>query len=181
MDIRERVVYDRMNRSKNDYLTLQDHLERYIYAMKYIYGRCVHDVASGTGYGSWLMSLGASKVVMVDKSEEALEYGNWLRFACPTKKIVVDLDKRPVHAKGDVLVTFETIEHLEKPELFLSKSKCSEIIFSVPIDHPGDEDYHKQIFRTEHQVLELLRDCGWKIEDTWYQNKKYLIGRGKRA
>lgn len=119
-------------------------------------------------------------MVMVDKSKEALDYSGWLRFACPTKKIVIDLDERPVHANGDVLVTFETIEHLNNPELFLSKSKCSEIIFSVPIDHPGDEEYHKRRYSV-NDVKELMEKTGWIINEVDIQKNKYMLGRGKRA
>ena len=51
------------------------HLQRYRFAMPYVGGKRVLDLACGTGYGSYaLRTLGAREVAWVDLSEEAIAY-----------------------------------------------------------------------------------------------------------
>jgi 2-polyprenyl-3-methyl-5-hydroxy-6-metoxy-1,4-benzoquinol methylase len=99
-----------------------EHISRYEFAASYCKGKVVLDAACGTGYGSaHLANSGAKKVIGVDISEKAIEearrnYGNIenLDFVCLS---VHELDK--LKQSFDLLISFETIEHIENPDTFL--------------------------------------------------------------
>src|SRR5207249_9324746 len=80
----------------------------------------VLDIACGEGYGSAALArAGAASVVGVDISAEACEHAR--------RKYGVDArvgraDRIPLPAGSiDVIVSFETIEHVERPESFLNE------------------------------------------------------------
>jgi SAM-dependent methyltransferase len=102
----------------------QEHLERYRYASALVRGLHVADIACGTGYGSRLLAdAGAASVSGFDVSGEAVKfaqekYGNdkvSYKVADAT-----DLADVPT-AKFDVVVSFETIEHLQDTARYLSE------------------------------------------------------------
>lgn len=95
-----------------------DHIARYKFAGKYVKGKDVLDIACGTGYGSkFLKDAGAAKVIGVDISIDAIDFaiakykmsglefkfGNMLNINFPESYF-------------DVIVSFETIEHIKNPE-----------------------------------------------------------------
>src|SRR4051794_7033411 len=99
-----------------------EHLHRYLLALRWCSGRRVVDVACGEGYGSSLLGTVAAEVVGVDASAEAVEhaagaYGSGTgRFHAP------DAASMPVEdGWADVVVSFETLEHLEDHEAFLAE------------------------------------------------------------
>lgn len=104
---------------------LWEHIGRYVFAAQFVEGKVVLDIACGTGYGaSYLMNKGAKMVVGGDYSEEAVQYAKLhyqrdnLRFLC------ADAQQMPFCDKFfDVIVSFETIEHLERYEDFLKGCK----------------------------------------------------------
>lgn len=92
-----------------------DHLERYRHASQFVAGRRVLDIACGAGYGSRLLrEAGATEVIGVDVSEDALtvasEYASeGVRFENG------DITTWTDAAGFDVIVCFETIEHVPDP------------------------------------------------------------------
>ena len=98
------------------------HMLRYAYAAPLVAGRRVLDIACGTGYGSqYLASQHARDVVGVDKDPVAIRYA--LRhYGAPTVRYL-EGDAHSVStladASFDVIVSFETIEHVEHPLDFL--------------------------------------------------------------
>ncbi|MDH4068361.1 MAG: class I SAM-dependent methyltransferase [Dehalococcoidia bacterium] len=111
------------------YAEYQKHINRYIFASKFVQNKAVLDVACGAGTGSrYLVNKGAGKVVGVDISQEAIreaktrnERGNEAEF------VLSDAESLPFpsHFFG-VVVSFETIEHLKEPERFLFE--CARVI-----------------------------------------------------
>lgn len=103
----------------------QEHISRYYFAAQFVKSKIVLDVACGTGYGSaFLIDQRAKKVTGVDISKEAIEYcnANYKRNGLEFK---ID-DCTKMHFENgsfDVVVSFETIEHIEKTGLFLSEVK----------------------------------------------------------
>ena len=101
-----------------------EHFQRYAIALDLVKGKCVLDLACGEGYGSSLMSGVAEQVVGVDVSADAIKHasikygrkrGN-LKFQ---KSSAADL---PFHdASFDVVVSFETIEHLAEQAQMLTE------------------------------------------------------------
>jgi ubiquinone/menaquinone biosynthesis C-methylase UbiE len=98
-----------------------EHKQRYQWALDYCQGKRVLDVACGTAYGSAILAQsGAAQVVGVDISIEAVA-PNGKR---PPRLALANSDacKLPFKANTfDVVVSFETIEHLADPETLLAE------------------------------------------------------------
>jgi ubiquinone/menaquinone biosynthesis C-methylase UbiE len=99
------------------------HLARYDFAADYVRGKSVLDVASGTGYGSRLLAeAGAARVAGLDISSEAVCYATEHYRAGNLSFRVGDAEHIEVDSGTvDVVVSFETIEHLARPEQYLAE------------------------------------------------------------
>lgn len=100
-----------------------DHLQRYNYFKNYYKDKVVLDLACGAGYGSEIIkNFGAKEVIGVDISSDAVEFAksNYsnekLNFFELNYKDIASLKK-----KFDLIVSFETIEHLPDQGDFLEK------------------------------------------------------------
>jgi 2-polyprenyl-3-methyl-5-hydroxy-6-metoxy-1,4-benzoquinol methylase len=131
-----------------------EHEQRYKFAAPYCKGKTVLDVACGVGYGSRILAAsGARNVVGVDVSESAIQYAQ-RHFSHPNVEFVCCSieDLGQLKAQFDVLVSFETIEHLPDPGLLLRQSRHvlsprAKVICSTPntdFDEKGVEanPYH---------------------------------------
>jgi SAM-dependent methyltransferase len=104
------------------------HFERYRFASEFTANKTVLDVACGTGYGSdYLAAQGAKRVVGGDISPEALAYAA-RHFRRPTLDFVkLDGGRLPfVESTFDVVLSYETIEHMEDQGQFLRE--CSRVL-----------------------------------------------------
>jgi len=95
-----------------------EHLHRYAWCSRLIEGADVLDMASGEGYGSAMLARTARSVIGVDVSQEAVDHAaekykelENLRFLCGDAADVPLPD-----SSVDVVVSFETIEHLVRQE-----------------------------------------------------------------
>jgi glycosyltransferase involved in cell wall biosynthesis/SAM-dependent methyltransferase len=101
-----------------------EHHHRYLFATQFCEDRDVLDIASGEGYGSHLLSQVARTVVGVDIDSEVVAHaqhvygGTQMRFAVGSCQSI-PLDKASV----DVVVSFETLEHISEHETFLDEVK----------------------------------------------------------
>ncbi len=100
---------------------VSEHVARYAFAGQFVEGKAVLDIACGDGYGaSYLMNKGAKKVVGGDYSEEAIEYARRHYQKDGLNFLRLDAQEMPfANNSFDVVVSFETIEHLERYEDFL--------------------------------------------------------------
>ena len=119
----ERLEFDQPDQPYEAYLMAQ-HLVRYAAAKTVVQGKRVLDVACGSGYGCKLLAdWGAKEVVGVDVSANAIASAERLFGGEKTRFLVGDAeDISPVIGKTkkfDVIVCFETIEHLQNPEELL--------------------------------------------------------------
>ncbi len=148
-----------------------DHIARYEFASKFVLNKKVLDIACGTGYGSEYLKLkGAREVIGVDNSEDALLYArkhytgdNLMFINGDVTKLDFDNDT------FDMVVSFETIEHLKSYVCFLSEiyrvlKKNGILLLSSPnrlVTSPAYPKYKKIPDNKFHFVefsLEEMRD-----------------------
>ncbi len=99
----------------------QEHLHRYAFAAALVDGKVVLDAACGEGYGSELLAAHASEVVGVDidgptitRARKTYAARRNLRFEHAS---VLELPLKA--ASVDVVVSFETLEHLAEQDIML--------------------------------------------------------------
>ncbi|MDO8669413.1 MAG: methyltransferase domain-containing protein [Candidatus Buchananbacteria bacterium] len=145
----------------------EDHLQRYHFAKNFSNHKIVLDIACGTGYGSQIIkSGGANHVIGVDISSEAIDYAknkfnnDHIEFVCRPA------DDLPFNkAYFDLVVSFETIEHLDDKtrnnylkELYRTMKEGAQLIISTPnklVTSPRrDKPRNKYHFR-EYKLNEL--------------------------
>ncbi|MBC0384767.1 methyltransferase domain-containing protein [Escherichia coli] len=103
------------------------HLARYANILNHIKDKTVLDLACGEGYGSaLLMQYGAKKVVGVDISVETIEKAKQLFGSTGAEYIAGDAQTVAQllgESVFDVVVSIETIEHVQDPEALLKTMK----------------------------------------------------------
>ncbi len=165
------------------------HMERYAWASALCGDKNVLDAACGTGFGALLLSAIASSVIGIDISEEAVDYAKHMFKGQGVKAefIVEDLQNsllqeayRLMYPKTmfDVVVSFETIEHLDHPELWVNQVKDllnagGTFISSVPLAQELT-DFHKHTF-TEDSFRKLITDSGLSISSEKTQDGEYQV------
>ena len=116
---------ERMVPEAADAHTYWEHLYRYKFAIGFVKGKRVLDIACGEGYGSSALTrAGASSLVGVDVSAEACEHAR-LKYGVDAR--VGDAQNIPLADDSvDVVVSFETIEHVPDPPRFLDE--CARVL-----------------------------------------------------
>src|SRR5690348_13511788 len=90
-----------------------EHMHRYVAARLLVQGKRVLDIACGEGYGSDLLSEAAASVVGVDIDEAAISHARQAYVRPNLKFLRGDAVAIPLgDSSVDVVVSFETIEHL---------------------------------------------------------------------
>jgi len=114
----ERIVPDETTR-----MLLKEHRERYRFASNLVPGRTVLDAACGVGYGlAILVESAASRVIGLDSSLGALQIAKGERVDERIAIVRGDVRRRPIKSEViDVVVSLETIEHVDHPERCLSE------------------------------------------------------------
>ncbi len=146
------------------------HVARYLWAEKYVrQGDRILDAACGLGYGSHtLAELSKAKAITgVDGSDYAIDYARE-NFSPLTSKLDFFagylpecLGKYP-DGHFDVIVSFETLEHVEHPEALLKEfhrllSPGGRIVVSVPNDWSDETGEDPNPFHLHVYTLDKLR------------------------
>jgi cyclopropane fatty-acyl-phospholipid synthase-like methyltransferase len=124
------VIHNRAERWVYKYMfndIEQEHLARYKFAIGLTSGKEVLDVACGSGYGSYLLATegNAAKVQGFDLDESAIRYGNY-RYKHPNvNRAIKNVLELSPELKFDVVVSFETIEHIPDYRLFLANMQAA--------------------------------------------------------
>ena len=101
-----------------------DHFARYRLAERYFEGKNIVEMGCGAGYGTHSLARVTGSIMGVDLSEEAVSYAS-RRYNSPNLRYQVgDVTNLPYEAGSfDAAVSFEVIEHLERPEDLVLEAK----------------------------------------------------------
>lgn len=154
---------ERMLPEQADEQTLWEHIHRYKFAIPYVKGKRVLDIACGEGYGSSaIMKAGATKVIGVDISKDTCYYA---KAKYKIDVLLGSAERIPLADNSvDVIVSFETIEHLQDPEEFLQESLRiltfdGLLIVSTPnrllFDSRGENNFHVSEM-SKHEFVKII-------------------------
>ena len=162
----------------------KSHYHRYKFAQNYIKNTdVVGDFACGSGYGTMMLAEKAKQVIGVDFNEEVVYYISE-RYAKQQKASFVannllNIDYEDVF---DVIVSFETVEHLTEDnivKLFDKYNKAlkkgGRIIFSTPYNQEESEaaikmGFHLTFYIVEETIYKWMENAGFEIESVKYQS-----------
>jgi ubiquinone/menaquinone biosynthesis C-methylase UbiE len=158
-----------------------EHWHRYHYVLPFVAGKRVLDVACGEGYGSALMSKIASHVTGVDVAHEAVTHASHTYTARSNLEFVeASCTKLPFpNAAFDVVVSFETIEHITGQVEFLDEIKRVLRADGVLIiSSPNKAEYSDaRGYANEFHVKELYRDELATLIDSRFAHSQWLSQR----
>ena len=100
-----------------------EHVHRYAAVLDLAAGRKILDIASGEGYGSALLATKAAEVVGVDVDKAATAKASQI-YAARRNLTFIDADAGSLPfgpAEFDLVVSFETIEHIEHQEQMIEE------------------------------------------------------------
>lgn len=101
-----------------------EHLHRYAIANDFVKNKIVLDIASGEGYGSYILSKNALEVIGVDIDKETVLDAQKKYLSDNLTFKIGSADNIPVDSDSiDIVVSFETIEHHDKHEEMLLEIK----------------------------------------------------------
>jgi 2-polyprenyl-3-methyl-5-hydroxy-6-metoxy-1,4-benzoquinol methylase len=143
-----------------------EHMIRYAFVVPFIQGKRVLDISCGSGYGTQYLALqGATEVVGVDIDQESIEFAQKFHSHEAIRYIQSDAHqvKELADASFDVIISFETIEHVARPRDFLFELKRllksnGQAFISCPNDYrvsPWISEFHIHKFRFS-EFRELL-------------------------
>ena len=149
---------ERMVPDAADAGTFWEHVLRYRFAARRVQNCRVLDIACGEGYGSAsLLAAGAESVIGVDVSPEACAHAR-ARYGLDAREGSAEAIPLP-DASVDVIVSFETIEHLTTPDLFVKE--CRRVLRpggQLIISTPNVPVYHIRAPNNPYHLRELTLD-----------------------
>lgn len=149
----------------------KEHKIRYFFVKKFVKNKIVVDVACGNGYGTYLLAnSGARFVYGIDNNKKAIELAKKNYQQKNINFILGNAQKISLKSNlADVVVSFETIEHLKYPKKFLKETKRilkprGILLLSTPNREISYEDnpYHLNEY-TFPELNTLLSDFPEKI------------------
>lgn len=153
---------------------LEEHVNRYKLACQYVKDKVVLDAACGAGYGSKMLhTAGAKHVLGVDIAEDCLLNARKTYATGNIEFAFGDVNRLELaDASFDVVVSFETIEHIENGAIWIREAarllkEKGIFIVSTPnraVSNPGyyfvekpRNHYHQYEYTTVELVGELLQ------------------------
>lgn len=175
---------------QTDAMCEAEHNERYLFACKYILGKKVIDIACGSGYGSHVLKVnGAESVLGLDISEKNILYARKKYKEPDLIYKFHDAEQQLPEDDIDVIVSFETIEHVQRFDVVLNNfhdalKRSGLLIISSPNRKltdpylgPNDKPsfvYHVREFTVE-KFKEFLTDAGFRNIQTFGQKQQFYF------
>jgi len=174
-----------------------EHKQRYYSICETVRGKNVLDAACGEGYGSYILSQFADAVVGIDISPETIEharatYGHQSNLTFEIGS--VDALQHVMDCSMDVVVSFETIEHIneQQQQAFLSEIKRVLKPEGILIISTPDKYWYSDVpsYRNEFHVKEFYKPeflsflkQKFKNVEIYYQKEEIvsIIGKEKEA
>lgn len=149
---------ERMVPEKADATNFWEHIYRYRFASNFVRNKRVLDIACGEGYGTAaLLEAGARSVVGVDICPATCEHAHQ-KYGVDAR--VGSVDQIPLPDRSiDVIVSFETIEHVQEPASFLDE--CVRILAPggmVIMSTPNGEVHHEAGIDNQFHLGELTEE-----------------------
>ena len=164
-----------------DRLIYAEHVTRYLAAKPVVKGKVVLDIASGSGYGTKILAESAKFVYGVDVNEIAVNYSRKNYSGKNIEYLVGDGESIPLSENSvDVVITFETIEHIKNYRKFLDEvarilRPDGLLIVSTPNDVEFSEGNHFHLHEFKYNELTSLLRKYYKNIDSYFQSTwKYV-------
>jgi SAM-dependent methyltransferase len=154
-----------------------EHYHRYAMARHWVTGKDVLDAACGEGYGSHLLAQQANSVIGVDIDEQAICHADKTYQQDNLTFIQSDVLQLPLQDNTfDVVVSFETLEHLAEHQQLLAEFKRvlkpdGVLLISTPDKHEYSD---KTGFDNEYHVRELYRSEFETLIDAHFENSQWF-------
>lgn len=163
--------------------TEKQHQDRYEFACNYVKDKNVLDIACGSGFGSYLIATkgDAKYIVGVDLDQNALRYAEHRYGHDRIYHICADATKFTSEKQFDVIVSFETIEHIPNYSDFIENlngllNHNGTLIISTPINRKTTTE-----LRNPYHVIEWSFDdfhnlwkAKFQIEAIYLQNAAFV-------
>ena len=134
-----------------------EHVYRYRFALGFARGRTILDIACGEGYGTAALATVAHSAIGVDISAETVEHAR-TRYKIDTR--LGSAEAIPItDGAAEVVVSFETIEHLQSPAVFIRE--CHRVLApggQLIISTPNREVYSSGGHHNEFHVKEMSEE-----------------------
>lgn len=144
-----------------------EHMQRYKFAKQFVDDKIVLDSACGDGYGSDILSEKAKEVYGIDISGEAILEARKKYTNNKIQFIESDITNMPLNDnKFDVVVSYETIEHIDEASQVLFMNEVKRVLKSdgvLIISTPNKSiysdkyNYHNEFHIKEFYKTEFIR------------------------
>ena len=151
------------------------HLGRYQAGAGLVKGKIVLDIACGSGYGTKLMSKQAKAVFGVDVDKDTIKYAKENYASKNITYLLGDGTSIPLKDNTvDVVVSYETIEHIENYTKFMEEVKRvlkpnGQFLLSTPNDIEYAEGNHFHIHQFNFKELKALAGKFFKYQKDYFQ------------
>lgn len=164
--VRERIYLTKLGLEEIEIDILnRRHIERYAMLRQWLWGNVI-DVSCGCGYGAYLVSKNpdVKKITGVDISEDAIQ---WAKEQFETDKCrFVKSGIEEYNEPADVLLSIETIEHLEHPHILndlADRLEVKQIFVSYPSKKTTHYNKHHYRDFIDDEIIRLFPN--YKLQD----------------
>lgn len=160
----KKKLYQSALPQKNFYDNDPEQVSRYVYALKFIENKTVLDAACGRGYGTYFISKKSKTMVGADIRKDYIEFAQNNYSSNNIQFLESDVTKINLSDNTfDVIISFETIEHLQDADSFLREvvrllKNDGILLLSTPNRDLSSQDHEKpinQLHVKEYSEMEL--------------------------
>ncbi|MCC6181895.1 MAG: hypothetical protein B6D44_00550 [Ignavibacteriales bacterium UTCHB2] len=150
-----------------------EHLHRYSIALNLVQDKTILDIACGTGYGTNILASRAKAIVGIDVDEKTIEQARYnyrkgnIEFKAGSITSIPYKDNY-----FDVVVSFETVEHIENHELMMSEIKRVLKADGILIMSSPDKLYYSDIpnYKNVFHLNELYENNFKELIEKYFNN-----------